>query len=80
VAELFQFIAQLHEIVDLAGVDEGDGCLAQFLCLHRLHASGQVDDSKTAMPESDVPIDPDAARIRTATGHRFCHCRDDILV
>jgi hypothetical protein len=50
VTELFQFVTQLHEVVDFAGVDEGDGCLSQFLCLHRLHAAGEIDDSKTAMP------------------------------
>jgi hypothetical protein len=32
------------------------------------------------MPESDMPIDPDAARIRTATCHRSCHPCNDILV
>src|SRR5258708_25728952 len=50
VAELFQFFTQLHEVVDLAGVDDGDGCLSQFLCLHRLHAAAEVADRTTAMP------------------------------
>src|SRR5580692_6638496 len=27
-----------------------------------------------------MPIDPDAARIRTAARHRFCDRRDDVLV
>jgi hypothetical protein len=33
------------------------------------------------MPKTDVPIDPDAACIRTAAGHRLCHLAyDDGLI
>src|SRR5258708_20016601 len=60
-AELFQFFTQLHEVVDFAGVDEGDGCLSQFLSLHRLHAAGHADSTKTAMPQSDLPTAPHTA-------------------
>src|SRR5258708_5860087 len=66
VTELPQLVTQLYEVVDLAGVDEGDGRPPLFLYLHRLHATSEVDDSKTAMAEADMPIDPDTARIRTA--------------
>jgi hypothetical protein len=32
------------------------------------------------MSEADVPIDPDATRIRTAAGHCFGHRSDNVLV
>lgn len=41
---------------------------------------GAVDDRKTAMSQADVPIDPDATRIRTAAGHCFRHRSDEVLV
>src|SRR5580704_6216326 len=75
-----QFVAQLDEVVDLAGVDEGGDCLSPFLRPHRLGAAGEADDSKTAMSKTDMPIDPAAARVRPAERHCFCHCRDDILM
>ena len=42
--------------------------------------AGAVDDRKTAMSQADVPIDPDATRIRTAAGHCFRHRSDNVLV
>jgi hypothetical protein len=39
--------------------------LAHYGLLHQ-QAAGAVDDRKTAMSQADVPIDPDATRIRTA--------------
>src|SRR5439155_23978122 len=51
-----------------------------FLSLHRLHTAGEVDDSKTAMPQTGMPIDPGATSVRTAARHRFCHRGDDVLV
>ena len=32
------------------------------------------------MSQADVPIDPDATRIRTAAGHCFRHRSDEVLV
>jgi hypothetical protein len=79
-AELAQFVTQLDKVVDLAGVDKGDDRLSLFLCPHWLHAAGEVNNSKTAMSETDMLIDPNAAGVRTAPHHRFCHRCNDILV
>ena len=79
-AELRQLVAQLDEVVDLADVDERGDRPSLFLRLHRLRAAGKVNDGKTAMPKTDMPVDPHAARVRTAERHRFRHRCDDVLV
>jgi hypothetical protein len=46
--------------------------------LHRLHATGEVDNGKAAMTQTDVAIDPDTARIRTTWRHGLSHRRDNV--
>jgi hypothetical protein len=77
-AEALELLAQLHEVVDLAGIDERGNDAALFLGLHGLHAAGEVDDGKAAMPQADMPIDEHAFRIRAAERHRFRHRRDNV--
>jgi hypothetical protein len=81
VTEPTELVAQLHEVVDLAGVNErGDRPPRVVLDLHRLHAAGEVDDRQPPMSQSDMLIDPDATGIGSAKHHRFCHFRDDVPV
>src|ERR1700726_3316945 len=77
-AEALELVPQLHEIVDLAGIDEGGDCPPLFLRLHWLHAASEIDDGEAAMPQTDKPGDENATRIRTAERHSFCHRRDDV--
>jgi len=51
-----------------------------FVRLHRLHAAGEIDDGKSAMTETDMAIDPNAARIRAAARHRLRHRFDDVAL
>jgi hypothetical protein len=80
VTEPDELSAQFHEIVDLAGIDEACRRASLVFRAHRLHAAGEIDDGETAVPEADMPIDPDPAGIRTAVRHRSRHLRDDVLM
>src|SRR5580704_7895605 len=79
-AEALELVLQLHEVVDLAGIDEGGDCPPLFLRLHRLHAASEIDDGEAAMPQTDMPGDENAARIRTAERHSFRHPRNDVAL
>src|SRR5262245_25409885 len=77
-AEMLERVAQLHEVISLAGINERGNDPPLFFGLHRLHAAGEVDDGEAAMPKADMPIDENAFRIRAAQSHRFRHLRDDV--
>src|SRR6516225_2608561 len=77
-AEMLELVAQLHEVVDLAGINERGNDTPLFFGLHRLHAADEVDDGEAAMPKADMPIDENAFRIRAAQSHRFRHLRDHV--
>src|SRR5215469_8790342 len=76
--ELRQLVAQLDEIVDFAGIDQGGRRPPLRHVLHRLHAACDIDDGKAPMPEPGMPIDPDTTRIRAAALHRLRHRFDGL--
>src|SRR5437762_3196671 len=70
VAELFQFLAQLAIVVDLAVEDDPRGVI---LIVDWLLAALQIDDREAAHAQAHWTIEIESALIGTAMTNRFAH-------
>jgi len=74
---LHQLVAQLDEIIDLAGVDERGDRLSALLGRIGCTPPARSMNRKPAMPEADMAIDHVPPAFRTAPRHRLRHRFDD---
>jgi hypothetical protein len=73
VSPVDELAAEFGEVVGLPRVDERDRAVRR-VGGHRLTAAGQVDDREPAVSEGRGTLDPGAAVVRAAAGHRLGHC------
>jgi hypothetical protein len=74
-----QLGTQLPVVVDLAAVGGGQQGAAVPVDRHGLLAALDVDHGQPAVSESDVVVQPDAGRVRTAAGHGLGHGGEDAV-
>jgi hypothetical protein len=78
-AETLQQLSEIEMIVDLPVEDHADGVL---LVPHRLRATLDIDDGKTAMAEENagVFVNVIAISVGATVSERISHCPDGRLV